>query len=76
MGIATRTVTPQTPVPSRAQALALAAVLAATALTAGVAVAGLNHKPGAPPASIPTVDQIVTPAPAAPSTPQRVEPGD
>lgn len=75
--------TPETPaparpgtVPSRTQALALAAVLAATALTAGIAVAGLAHKPGAPPASIPTVDRIITPAPAAPSRPQRVEPGD
>jgi hypothetical protein len=60
-------------VPSRRQLLALAAVLAATALTAGAAIAGLTRSPGAPPASTPTVDQIVTPTPEAP---QRVEPGD
>ena len=57
--------------PSRRQLFALAAVLAATVLTAGAAIAGLTRAPGSPPASTPTVDQIVNPAP-----PMRVEPGD
>ena len=59
--------------PGRRQVFALAAVLAATVLTAGAAIAGLTRSPDAPPASTPTVDQIVTPTPSAP---QRVEPGD
>ncbi len=60
---------------SRRELFALAAVLAATLLTAGAAIAGLTRTPGAPPAPVPTVSQIVTPqAPAAP--PRRVEPGD
>ena len=59
--------------PSRRELLALAGVLAATAVTAGAAIAGLTRQPSAPPASTPTVDQIITPAPVAP---QRVEPGD
>ena len=59
--------------PSRRELFALAAVLAATALTAGAAIAGLTRSPGAPPASTPTVDQVITPAPSAP---RRVEPGD
>jgi hypothetical protein len=59
--------------PSRRELFALAAVLAATALTAGAAIAGLTRSPGAAPASTPTVDQVITPAPLAP---RRVEPGD
>ncbi len=59
--------------PSRRELFGLAAVLAATALTAGAAIAGLTRSPSSPPASTPTVDQIVTPIPAAP---RRVEPGD
>lgn len=63
--------------PSRRQFLALAAVLAATVLTAGAAIAGLTRPPGAPPASTPTVDQVITPAATTPTLrPPRVEPGD
>ena len=54
-----RTDTPSRPAPSRRQLFALSAVLAATVLTAGVAIAGLTRTPSAPPASTPTVDQIV-----------------
>ena len=61
--------------PSRREFFALSAVLAATLLTAGAAIAGLTRTSGTPPAPVPTVSQIVTPpAPAAP--PRRVEPGD
>jgi hypothetical protein len=45
--------------------LALAAVLAATVLTGGAAIAGLVHKPA--PAATPTVVVHQAPAPAAPS---------
>ncbi len=62
--------------PSRRELFALASVLAATALTAGAAIAGLTRAPGAPPAPVPTVDQIITPAVPATTTPRRVEPGD
>ena len=59
--------------PSKRELLALAAVLAATTLTAAGAIAGLSRT--APPATVstPTVSQIVGPAPAPPP---RVEPGD
>ena len=60
--------------PSRRQLLALSAVLTATVLTAGAAITGLTRPPSAPPASTPTVDQIITPA--ATTRPPRVEPGD
>jgi hypothetical protein len=61
--------------PSRRELFALAAVLAATGLTAGAAIAGLTRTPGTPPAPVPTVSQIVTPG-QAPTAPRRVEPGD
>jgi hypothetical protein len=51
--------------------LALAAVLAATVLTGGVAIAGLVHKPAPPAASVAVVQHA--PAPAAQS---REEGGD
>lgn len=58
--------------PSRRDLFALAAVLCATALTAGAAIAGLART--APPAPVvPTVSEIVQPAP---TPPRRVEPGD
>lgn len=59
--------------PSRRELFALAAVLAATVLTAAAAVAGLTRSPAPAQPSPPTVDQIIGPAPAAPP---RVEPGD
>lgn len=57
--------------PSRRQLFALAAVLAATALTGGAAIAGLTRAPPPAPVGTPTVNQ---PIPQA--TPARVEPGD
>ena len=58
--------------PSRRQLFALAAALAATALTGAAAVAGLaRHVPAAP--TVPSVGQTITPAATAP--PARVEPG-
>lgn len=57
--------------PSRRQLFALAAVLAATALTGGAAIAGLTRTAPAAPAVTPTVNQ---PIPHA--SPPRVEPGD
>ena len=82
-GRGSRIVTTKTPaqgrlttVPSRRELLALSALLAATLLTAGIAIAGLTRNPSAPPARIPTVDQIVNqPAPGH-GRPRRVEPGD
>lgn len=47
------------PAPTRRQLFALSAALAGTVLTAGIAIAGLTRSPGAPPASTPTVEQIV-----------------
>ena len=70
-----QTEAPPRPVPSRRQLFALAAALAATVLTAGVAIAGLTRAPDSPPASTPTVDQIVNQT-VNPVRPQRVEPGD
>lgn len=70
-----RTDTPSRPAPSRRQLFALSAALAGTVLTAGVAIAGLTRAPSAPPASTPTVDQIVNQT-VNPVRPQRVEPGD
>ena len=68
---------PPARLPSKRQFLALSGVLAATVLTAGAAIAGLTRPPSAPPASTPTVDQIITPATPAPTPrPPRVEPGD
>jgi hypothetical protein len=54
--------------------LALAAVLTATVLTGGAAIAGLTRTVTPAQPTPPTVDQIVRPAPASP--PPRVEPGD
>ena len=71
-----RAATPPAKTPSRRELFALASVLAATALTAGAAIAGLTRTPSAPPAPVPTVDQIITPAAPATTTPRRVEPGD
>ncbi len=60
--------------PSRRELLALAAALAGTTLTAGLAIAGLNHRPSVPVQVISTVSQVVTPtAPATRREPQ--EPG-
>ena len=61
--------------PGRRQLFALAAALAATVFTAGIAIAGLTRAPSSPPASTPTVDQIVNQT-VNPVRPQRVEPGD
>ena len=61
------------PMPSRRELFALAAVLAATVLTAAAAIAGLSRKAAPLQPSPPTVSQIVGPAPTAPP---RVEPGD
>lgn len=58
--------------PSRRELFMLAAVLAATALTAGAAIAGLTRT-ASPAPVVPTVSEIVQPAPT-PS--QRLEPGD
>lgn len=63
------------PLPTRRELLALAAVLAATVLTAGAAVAGLRRTPAPAQQSPPVVDQIIRQAPA-PAPPRRVEPGD
>jgi hypothetical protein len=63
----------RTSTPSRRELFAVAAALAATVLTGAAAVAGLTRRvPAAP--SVPTVGQTITPA--APSLPQRTEPGD
>jgi alpha-D-ribose 1-methylphosphonate 5-phosphate C-P lyase len=48
---------------SRRQALALAAALALTVVTAGAAVTGLRHQP-AHPAAAPVVHLVQPPAPA------------
>ena len=66
---------PAAPVPSRRELFGLAAVLAATVLTAGAAVSGLRRTPAPVQQSPPVVDQIIRPAPT-PAPPQRVEPGD
>jgi hypothetical protein len=58
--------------PSRRELLALSAVLAATTLTAGAAIAGLAHKPTAPVQVVPTVSQ---PAGPASGTREPQEPG-
>jgi hypothetical protein len=59
--------------PSRRTLFALAAVLAATALTGAFALAGLARRvPAAP--NVPQIGQTITPAPATP--PPRFEPGD
>lgn len=61
--------------PSRRQLFALAAVLAATALTGAAAIAGLTRsEPAAP--SVPRVGQTIIPAAPATTAPRRVEPGD
>lgn len=62
------------PAPTRRQLFALSAALAGTVLTAGIAIAGLTRSPGAPPASTPTVDQIVNQA-VSPTGPAPVELG-
>jgi hypothetical protein len=61
--------------PSRRELFALAAVLAATVLTAGAAVSGLRRSPPPAQQSPPVVDQIIRQAPT-PAPPRRVEPGD
>jgi hypothetical protein len=48
--------------PSRRELLSLSAVLAATTLTAGAAIAGLAHKPTATVQIVPTVSQPSAPA--------------
>jgi len=58
--------------PARRELLALSAVLAATTLTAGAAIAGLAHKPTASVQVVPTVSQPV--APVAPAR-EPQEPG-
>ncbi len=58
--------------PSRRELFALAAVLAATAVTGAAAIAGLTRKAAPVQPSTPTVSQVVGQAPAAPP---RVEPG-
>jgi hypothetical protein len=61
------------PTPTRRELLTLAAVLAATALTAAAAFAGLSRQAAPVQAPTPTVSQVIgAPATAAP----RVEPGD
>lgn len=59
--------------PSRRKLFALAAALAATALTAGAAIAGLNRRAAPAPAPVQTVSQVV--APTAPAFREPVEPG-
>lgn len=59
--------------PSRRELFALAAVLAATVLTAGLAIAGLTRTAEPAQPATPTVAQIIGQAPAQPP---RVEPGD
>ena len=49
--------------PSRREMLALSAVLAATTLTAGAAIAGLAHHPAAVVQVVPTVSQQPAQAP-------------
>ena len=56
--------------PSRRQVYALAAVLAATVLTAGAAIAGLSRPVSPAPAAPATVVQTI------PTSQPRVEPGD
>lgn len=46
--------------PSRRELLAFTAVLAATTLTAGVAIAGLAQRPTAPVQVVPTISQQPT----------------
>ena len=58
--------------PSRRELFALAAVLTATVVTAGAAIAGLTRTAQPAQQSPPTVSEIVGQAPAAV---QRVEPG-
>jgi len=58
---------------TRRELFALAAALAATALTGVAAIAGLTRNPPAGPTT-PQIGQVLTPAPQAP--PRRVEPGD
>jgi hypothetical protein len=72
---APRSMTPRRPPPSRRQLLALSAALGATVLTAAVAIAGLTRVPASPPASTPTVNQIVS-GTGVPVQPPRLEPGD
>lgn len=59
-------------VPSRRELFVLAAVLAATVVTGGAAIAGLTRKAAPSQVSTPTVSQVVGQAPASPP---RVEPG-
>ncbi len=61
------------PLPGRRELFALAAVLAATVVTVAAAIAGLTRTAVPVQPSLPTVSQIVGPAPAPPP---RVEPGD
>jgi hypothetical protein len=61
---------PEDKQPSRRQFYALAAVLAATVLTAGAAIAGLSRQVSPVPASPATVVQTV------PLSQPRIEPGD
>ena len=58
--------------PGRRELLALAAVLAATVLTGGLAVAGLNRAPAPSQGPTQTVDGVVGQSQSAP----RVVPGD
>jgi hypothetical protein len=58
---------------SRHQVFALASVLTATALTGGVAIAGLTHTSAHP--APPAKSQVVQP-PAAPAFPAGHEPGE
>ena len=59
--------------PSRHEILALAAVLTATVLTMGLAVAGLTRQATPAPAPMQTVNQVIG---QQPTTPPRIEPGD
>ena len=57
---------------ARKPILALAAVLSATVLTGGAAIAGLVHRPASGPAPAAVVQQV----PAAPAAPTWSEGGD
>ena len=63
----------ETAQPSKRMTFALAAALAATAMTGALAIAGLTRHVSPAPA-VPQIGQTLTPT--APAAPARLEPGD